>query len=301
MDRAGAGKRIKFIALAASMLLPALFVFPDNTAGNGIVPGKNRTPGDINRLEPLIRQAMALRLSGLNRLLTTLFPDTRNPELIRLKSGFEHNFFLPPLIDTVILVNPEIGKPVSTGDPENCRFDRIDIFLNKRRLVKKLRFSKCLISLQQPELDMNALKSGKLSPQKPVQVQVYLKADFKALAAFIVNECLRNGATVPVLTLEGEEVFAKGRLRVLLFNLNLRARGGIYLNPEDRSVRFRARKVSIGRFSIPRFIHRSLTGEFNPVFRFEPLIFDLQPVNLQFANGAVELLLQGWLKPEQQE
>jgi len=265
----------------------------------------------LEELKLLIIRAIENEVSTMQRLPSVLFPDTRDPELIHLKTGFEKNFFLRPRIKTVVLVvDDPVTKTVSPDKNEDrttadnradtssidgniCCFKRIDVYLDGRSLVKKLHFIRSTLSFNRPVLNLSTLRQGKFKTENDTEVRLQLELPFEDMASFISRECGRSGAVIPDLSLDGEYVRARGRLRVMWFNLDLSAKGAIYLRPEDRTIRYRASRVAVGSLSIPRFLYKGLVNEFNPVFRFQPIVFNLVPHKLHMADSVVELSMQG--------
>ena len=265
------------------------------------------SPGD---LQLLITRAVENEMATMERLPSVLFPETRNPELIHLKTGFEKNFFLKPRITSVVLVAddsraetvPAKGSDnhgitdrarASAPGENSCCFKRIEVHLDGRSLVKKLNFSRSTLSFDRPILDLSSLKQGVFKTENDTVVLLHLVLPFESMASFISRECKRSGAIVPDLSLDGEHVRARGRLRVMWFNLDLSAKGAIYLRPQDRTIRYRASRVAVGSLSIPRFLYKGLVNEFNPVFRFQPIVFKLVPDKLHMADTVVDLIMKG--------
>lgn len=270
-------------------------------------------PGE---LQLLITKAVENEMVTMQRLPSVLFPETRNHELIHLKTGFEKNFFLKPRIESVVLVADnsvtetapvnvsndyraeDQGRTFSPGE-NTCSFKRIDVYLDGRSLVKKLNFTRSTLSFDKPVLNLSSLKQGMLKTENDTVVLLHLELPFKDIASFISRECRRSGAIVPDLSLDGEHVRARGRLRVMWFNLDLSAKGTIYLRPEDRTIRYRASRVAVGSLSIPRFLYKGLVNEFNPVFHFQPIVFNLVPRRLHMGGTVIALIMKGMQRSEE--
>ncbi len=217
-----------------------------------------------------------------------LFPDSKIKYLKNLRVLMAEDYF----------VVPEVRELKFKKKEKKYRIDR-DVYKNlefvfSKFLVKNMPIDRVSLTFTGVILDQEKLKKKEFRIVTANSAIFTMEVTAEELGKFIHDEAKKQGTIIPPMSVNGEDIVLKGKMKFMDFEGDVFVNGSTYVDKKNM-MRFKIKKCQTGKNSVPGFIIDTISNMVNPMMFFEKFMFDLTTTKI-FVKGTKIFLVAEAMK-----